>query len=74
MTRAERARRLAEAEGHDPIAQSEPLKPRLPNWLVEKILGSCHGQPGEKLAAWLETRQVFAQDISRWHSEAGRFR
>lgn len=70
MSRAAIARRLAEAEGHDPIAESEPLKPRLPDWLLEKILESCRGQPDDLLRAWLGTRQVSAHDIGRWCSES----
>jgi hypothetical protein len=69
MSRFDRRSRLAELErnhGDEP----QPLKPRLENWLLERILRQCGGHPDPGLMAWLETRQVSRYDVARWRDNA----
>jgi len=69
MNRADIAERLAERNGTHSSREFPEQKPRLPEWLFSKIMEQCHGQPSERLMAWLEGHQHTRDDISRWHME-----
>lgn len=66
MTRFDRRKRLAELEGSPIDDEPEHLKPRPPQWLIDRVLEACQGQPDAMLADWLLSRQVYPDDIAAW--------
>lgn len=66
-SRASRLDRAKRDLGEEPQADHAPLKPRLREWQIERILETCSGQPSDALASWLADRQVWPDDIARWN-------